>query len=406
MEKIKSILWIVPAWPFPPENGASVARANLIKNLALAGYNIDILVIGNVTNDKFEMPHDISLGQVYKIKTNDVENPLFRKCYFILMSLFSYQIPVVMLRFSKQKIRSQVNEIIVKNYNNWDAVVYDGLHPAAHRMRLGLYSRMSNIKKIIYREHNIESEIWFRMAEKQKNPLKKLFLTYQAKLIAQFEKSVIREADGVAAISNDDLGKLKQLETNTKISVVPISFDFIKPLEFPKLTEKIQILFLGSLDWPPNKDGLIWFLTKVWKKVMKARNDIYLSIAGSGKSDWVKSYTRIPNVCFLGKVREIESLYEQSCLVIAPIFYGSGTRVKIIEACNYGRPCISTTIGAEGIGLVNQKSYYCADNVEDWVDCLTNIQLDTLQVMGEQAFQNAKQFFAHTVAVEEFIKLL
>lgn len=402
-KKIQTFLWVVPSWPFPPENGAAVARANLIKNIALQGYVIDILVISNDVKNSFEPPPNITLGTVYTIKTKEIKNLFLKKAYLFFMSLFNYQSPVIMLRFTKKNILSQFKKII--NLKVWDYIVYDGLHTAAPQMKLGRF-KIPSTTKLIYRAHNVESEIWSRMASLQKNPLKKYFLINQAKCITQFERSLIKSMDGVAAVSQVDLEKLKQLASNIKGRVVPISFDFHKPKAFPKSHKKIQIMFLGSLDWPPNKDGLIWFLSKVWKKVLYKRKDIHLSIAGSGNCDWLKLYTDLPNINFLGKIEHIENLYQESCLVIVPIFYGSGTRVKIIEACHYGRPCISTSIGADGTGLKHQKSYYCAESIEEWVEFLTNLELDSLKNLGVHAFHEGKQLFAHKIAVIEFLKLL
>lgn len=240
----------------------------------------------------------------------------------------------------------------------------------------------------------------------KKNPLKKLFLLFQTKRVAQFETSLVKCADGIATVSPIDFIKLKIMEPNIKGNVVPISFDFTGPLAFTESNEKINIMFLGRLDWPPNKDGLIWFLNEVWPKVLKNRSDIWLSIAGSGNSEWMSQYAGLPNMTFLGKIQDLNSFYQKSCLLIAPIFYGSGTRVKIIEACRYGRPCLSTTVGAEGIGLETPKNYYCADTAEDWVKCLSTIQPEMLKIMGIDAYQFASKHFDHIVARDEFIKLL
>lgn len=402
---IRTFLWVVPAWPFPPQDGAAVARANLIKNLVDYGYAIDILVISNTAQADFEIPEGPPIGRIYTVKT-PTENRYLKPFYYGLMSIINCYTPGVMLRFSSKSLRATVNTILAENGQKWDAIVYDGLHVAAHNIYRGEYKRIEHPAFIIYRAHNVESDIWYRMAEQQKNPLLRFFLQTQAKRVATFEKSLIREANCVATVSSVDFLKLQQREPRIKGGAVPISFAFNRPLLFPDANGKTHIMFLGKLDWLPNKDGLIWFLNRVWPKVMKARSDIYLTIAGSGNPDWMNRYSGLPNVIFAGKVQDIQQLYQASCLVIVPIFYGSGTRVKIIEACHYGRACLSTTIGAEGVGLLDQKSYYCADDVDSWVSCIINMKPERLKIMGENAFTTAKAVFDHGVARDEFIKLL
>lgn len=401
---IKSFLWVVPAWPFPPGDGAAIARANLISSLLDCGYEIDILVLSNSLLSDFEIPENLPIGRVYFIKTN-TEFRLLKPFYYALMSLIDCYTPAVMLRFGKQKIRAFINTMLDENGRKWDAIVYDGLHVAAHQMHLGEYERTA-LPVVIYRAHNVESDIWFRMAVQEKNSLFRWFLRMQAKRVARFEKSLVQTADCVATVSSADFLKLKQDVPQIRGGVVPISFSFDQPLAFSKPAETIHIMFLGRLDWLPNKEGLVWFLKNVWPKVIQVRNDLHLTIAGSGDSGWMSHYSSLPNVSFLGRIEDIEQLYQQSCLVIVPIFYGSGTRVKIIEACRYGRPCLSTTIGAEGVDLEDQDSYYCADDVESWVSCLVNLKPELLKNIGDKAFNKTKSVFDHGVARDEFIKLL
>ena len=401
---IKSFLWVVPAWPFPPGDGAAIARANLIGSLLECGYEIDILVLSNSLLSDFEIPENFPIGRVYCIKTN-TEHRFLKPFYYALMSLLDWYTPVVMLRFGGRKVRSAIDTMLDETGRKWDAIVYDGLHVAAHQMHVGKYQRTA-LPVVIYRAHNVESDIWFRMAEQEKNSLLRLFLRMQAKRVARFENSLVEKADCVATVSSADFLKLNQQVPQILGGVVPISFTFDQPFQFPEPAEKIHLMFLGRLDWLPNKEGLVWFLKNVWPKVIQSRNDLHLTIAGSGDSGWMSHYSSLPHVSFLGKIQDIEQLYQQSCLVIVPIFYGSGTRVKIIEACRYGRPCLSTKLGAEGVGLENLDSYYCADDVESWVSCLVNLQPELLKNIGDNAFNKTKSVFDHGVAREEFIKLL
>lgn len=401
---IKSFLWVLPAWPFPPGDGAAIARANLIASLLGCGYEIDILVQSNSMSSDFEIPENLPIGRVYSIKTN-TENRLLKPLYYALMSLIDCYTPVVMRRFGGKTVRSAINTIFEENGRKWDAIVYDGLHIAAHQMHCGEYQRTA-LPVVIYRAHNVESDIWFRMADQEKSWLKRLFLRIQAKRIAKFEKSLVRKADIVATVSSVDLLKLKKFEPQMQGGVVPIGFAFDKPLPFPEPAETVGIMFLGKLDWLPNKEGLSWFLKHVWPRVIQSRSDLHLTIAGSGDSGWMSDFTSLPRVNFLGKIKDIEQLYQESSLVIVPIFYGSGTRVKIIEACRYGRPCLSTALGAEGVGLEHPDSYYCADDLESWVSCLVHLEPELLKNMGNNAFDKAKSVFDHCLARDQFIKLL
>src|ERR1035441_2729659 len=107
----------------------------------------------------------------------------------------------------------------------------------------------------------------------------------------------------------------------------------------------VELLFVGRLDWLPTHAGLTWFLEKVWPAVIEKREDLTLKIAGVGDGRWLDRFRSLSRIEFLGKVADIQPLYEASALAIAPLFQGSGTRVKILEAARYGRAVLTTTLG-------------------------------------------------------------
>jgi len=399
----KSILWVLPNWPYPPQDGASIARVKLIECIAKKGYAIDLLVFTDI-EEKLSGCHP-EINQIYPIKTKPtIKNAILRNIRYIYRSLINGSIPVTMQKFAEKKVREQVAEIL--NRQSWDILIYDGLHIAAHQIKSGHYQRTNNIKKIIYRAHNVESDIWYRMVSQEKNYFARKFLNTQAKRVTKFEKSLLKSVDAVASVSTDDHKKLSEIEASLYGHVVPISFNFVKPLPHLVIDNKLQIMFLGRLDWLPNKDGLRWFFSKVWPEVIRQRKDIHLVIAGSGDSRWLKPYLSLSNITFLGKVTNVEQIYQQSTLSIIPIFYGSGTRVKAIEACRYGRACLSTTIGVEGVGLQGGVSFYKVETASDWIDQLVELNTSEAEKIGFQAFQMAKEQFSDDHATVKFEQLL
>ena len=120
----------------------------------------------------------------------------------------------------------------------------------------------------------------------------------------------------------------------------------------PKALEK-TLLFIGSYSHKPNIDAVEFLIKQIWPHVHKAIPAANLIIAGS-PADKIPSYRRnIQGIRYTGFVENLDSLYRQSRVVCAPILSGSGTRVKIIEAAAYGKPIVSTRIGAEGLELRN-----------------------------------------------------
>jgi glycosyltransferase involved in cell wall biosynthesis len=122
------------------------------------------------------------------------------------------------------------------------------------------------------------------------------------------------------------------------------------------------LLFLGSYNYKPNIDAAEFLIRKIWPLIHRESPNATLIVAGS-PPDKIPSYSSgMPGVRFTGFVEDLDDLYRQSRVVCAPILSGSGTRVKIIEAAAYGKPIVSTRIGAEGIEMNNGNEIFLRDN--------------------------------------------
>ena len=107
-----------------------------------------------------------------------------------------------------------------------------------------------------------------------------------------------------------------------------------------------EILFVGSLRYEPNVEGLLWFLTSVLPRLPAA----CLLVAGRSPPRQLLSHARAGRVKFLGYVDDLSDAYRQAALAIAPMRSGGGTRLKILEAGAHGVPVVATPEAAAGLG--------------------------------------------------------
>lgn len=146
--------------------------------------------------------------------------------------------------------------------------------------------------------------------------------------------------------------------------VVPNSVPI--PTQVRKESGAKRILFVGTLSYGPNRDGIEWFLARVLPRMNAFKRELpKFDIVGSGFQD--KSHNYGPHVSFHGFVRNLAPYYARSRLVIAPLFYGGGTRIKLLEASAYKTASVTTSFGAKGLrdfpGLF-------ADNAAEFVDAI------------------------------------
>ena len=131
------------------------------------------------------------------------------------------------------------------------------------------------------------------------------------------------------------------------IHVVPHGVD---PVEWPEVAPKQRgdpvVAFFGTLDYPPNRDGVEWLVTNVWPRILREAPKARLWILGPGSPP--PPAHQAPRVSVLGRVDDLASVLAGARVVVVPSLWGPGARVKFVEALASGAAVVSTSVGAEG----------------------------------------------------------
>lgn len=367
---------MIPKWTLPVTDGARVATDSLIRNTIAAGAQVDVLClpVESEKTDPAQMKKSWNIGDVHVIPRHIPDSGWEKKSFFLKRLLLNPGVPLTFASFVTPEIRKQVKSRI--GSGNYDYILLDGLHLGATFINGNEFEKTNKMPKIIYRAHNIEVDLWKKAYQEKKNPLIKLILYLQSQLVDKFEKMIVKNSEGIAAISQEDLIELNKI-TNHKTELVPLGLNFDSPLKAYE-GKSARFLFIGRLDWPPNKDGLEWLLKEVWPAVVANRPDAILKIVGSGNRDWLKAYTGVKGLEIVGFVDHIHDAYKDCHFTIVPIFYGSGTRIKVLESFSMGRRLISTKMGVQGADL-DSNDFIQAESKADWIKILSTIEFDKSQ---------------------------
>lgn len=215
--------------------------------------------------------------------------------------------------------------------------------------------------KIIYNCHNI----YFELNEEDKKG--KLF---------SIEKDISKIVDYVWVCSKSDLNKLKEINDNGfRGHVVPNGVDITRNIFLNRRTYRgyKNLLFVGTLSYEPNIDGLFWFTKYVLPAIAEKYPDVRLIVVGKGWSDRLDVLKINTSIEIVGEVDDLTKYYHNSFISIVPLFSGSGTRLKILEAMSFGTIVVSTTKGIEGIDALNGEHAFIANSVEEFVVQITNL---------------------------------
>ncbi|MFT6686407.1 MAG: glycosyltransferase involved in cell wall biosynthesis, partial [Bacteroidia bacterium] len=143
-------------------------------------------------------------------------------------------------------------------------------------------------------------------------------------------------------------------------------------------------------------------LNEVWKPFVQDDKDVQLSIAGRNFPQEMLNW-EYPKVSFMGEVSDAKVFVEQQSVIIAPIFSGSGMRVKIIEAMSLGKCVISSPVGAEGIQCENDKDILIAKEADQWIEALDQLwqSSDKLTRLGASANELAEREYSLSFYAEK-----
>jgi polysaccharide biosynthesis protein PslH len=254
--------------------------------------------------------------------------------------------------------------------NPIDAVIFETLGtmtavPLARRVRPGL--------KFILDAHNVESRLLDRQMKNDSAPSSRRNAGLAR--LRRIESRLDQDVDAIWACSNEDSREF-QAFNKVPVITVPNGVDtHSKPFDCnPAKRQRRELLFCGSLSYPPNWQGLRWFLREAWPVVRNLDPGACLKIVGSGKIPTALEEVVIgPNITLVGEVLDLAPVYGGASVAICPLLTGSGTRLKILEAMSFGVPVVSTRIGAEGIDALDGRDFLLADKSDDFASSIRRL---------------------------------
>ncbi len=189
--------------------------------------------------------------------------------------------------------------------------------------------------------------------------------------LTRLERESTRRYRNHLLCSHGDAEILRTKYGALDVGVVPSGFDpeLFRPSQPPIARDPDRLIYLGSMDYGPNIDGVEWFVREVLPLVRRERPRTALDIVGGSPTPRVTALAN-DHVRIVGRVPEVVKWLEQAATMIVPLRIGGGTRLKIVEALALATPVVSTTVGAEGLGLVGDEHLRLADNAESFARTL------------------------------------
>lgn len=344
--------------PYPPKDGEAIAILTIAKGLAALEHQVTILAM-NTPKHHFPLAQiPETLSKQIDFHTIYVDTSIRPLAAFVnLFSSKSYNIQRFFSKAYLQKIKDLLQE------QTYDIIQLEGVYLTPYLP----YIRQWSKAKVIMRAHNVESEIWERLAKEETNWLKRQYLKFLAHRLQQFERKHLNDYDGMVPISVKDEAFFKQWGLSKPVWTLAVSLATKEYVKAQATPEANSLFFIGSLDWLPNLEGLQWFIQEVWPALLERMPALQLYIAGRNIPQ-NHQQLMAKNIKILGEVPDAKAYMNSKKMMIVPLFSGSGMRVKIIEAMALGKPIIATTLAAEGIAYQKDKELIIADTKKEFIE--------------------------------------
>jgi len=351
------ILQICNKPPYPPHDGGSIAMYNLTRSFDKLGQEVTVLTM---TTPKHQLTEQqkaefMKITRLYFVFVNTS-----LRVWRLLANFFFSDEPYIAVRFISEEFRNKLIDILKSD--DFDVVQLEGLYLTPYISTIRKYSGAM----IIYRAHNVEHEIWDRIAKTEKNLVKKIYFGSLSRRIKHFESAAINQYDLLVPITKRDYEQLNRMGNTRPALVCPSGFEQELIGRQISANWNYSLFFLGSLDWIPNQEGILWFISKVFTGLHNLHPELVLYIAGRNAPKWFSQKINLPGISFCGEVPNAQEFILSKGIMVAPYFSGSGMRVKIIESMALGKPVITTTIGAEGLDVKHEENIIIANSAEEY----------------------------------------
>lgn len=346
------ILILDEEFPYPLNTGKRIRSFNLVRELARTN-EVTYLAYGRKDSEAYRALAGAGVTPA-PVRPPHMKKEGLRFYIKLFMNLFS-RYPFMVTNHYSNHFQNAVTRHIASG--SFDIVVAEWTPYAI------FFKDPSAIRKVIV-AHNIETSIWKRYEETETNVFRRLFITLQRSKVELFEKKCFRWADGATAVSHEEAREIASFGVTYPVATIDngVDTDYFVPHE--EEPDPNTLVFTGSMDWRPNQDAVQWFVEEIFPLIRKERPEVNVVIVGRRPPGHIKSLDHYDGVTVTGTVDDVRPYIARAAVYVVPLRIGGGSRLKILEAMGMKKAVVSTTVGAEGLEVVDGETIVIADGAE------------------------------------------
>jgi len=373
------VLWTLPYLPWPITSGGKARQFHLLRQMAERGHAITLLV-------QSKTPADAAVHAALA--------PLVERLIVLPRRALRHPRTLWNAAFSRLPLLTSINGDAPELSRVFDQLLDERWDVVQIEHSYGLEPFLASLKRraqpFIITEHNIESQLGAATYGKWPAVLRP-FARYDQARAARWEQYALSQAAAVVAVTEEDaqaLGRISGRPTYVVSNGVDVkAFAQVRPRHASQ-----AVLFVGNYEYAPNVDAVEWaaseVLPRLWQRCPQAR---FMVCGHAMPESWRERFpdTRIEWRGYVASLPEVQS----ACAVfLAPLRFGGGSKLKVLEALAAGLPVVSTTEGLSGLGAQDRVHARVADTAEQMAQALAEVLGDEAQ--AQRLGQTARQWIA------------
>lgn len=365
------ILYICGCAPCPATYGAQLRNLNIGRLLQKHGIlHLVVVPRHKPTQEEFRATRAV-FGD---FDCFVAENPASRG----MVSKIRRRVDLRWVQGRDEAVSTQAQEQLEKLCADYDIV---WIHTLGVADRLGRYSWQPNsvldIDDLCSHKHKQQIML-------ERGFFNKARAIWRMSMRARWEKDILNRFTVACVCSDIDR---VALNNDHRVFVLPNGFDAPSTPPVRNSEGFARIGFIGTLEYPPNSDGLNWFIKQILPRIVSKKPAVRLRVIG--KMPESAKLIQHPNVDYLGFVDDPSEEIGTWSLSIVPLKVGGGTRIKILDSFSRKCPVVSTSVGAWGLDVVNGEHLMIANKKEEFsISCCDLLEhTDTCERLAEAGRQ-------------------